>query len=234
MAGGFMDKMKDFVKGNPEQAASAIEKVEDAIDERTGGKYAEHVDKGGDALREKLGLPSEQAGPDETIPQQPAPGEPLPEPMPEPGPTPVPEPGPTPMPEPGPAPVPEPGPTPMPEPGPAPLPEPGPMSGPDAAPAPNPQPMPEDPQRPGSIDEPLTPGGSQQPGEPGGPLEEELRPGGQDSTPAGGTGAGDSGLPQGGPTQQGEEHSTTPTPGGAQPDSGGPDAEKQLPPFDRG
>src|SRR6478672_2470143 len=57
MAGGWMDKFKDYVKGNPEQAGSAIEKVEDLIDQRTGGKYADKVDQGGDVLRDKLGLP---------------------------------------------------------------------------------------------------------------------------------------------------------------------------------
>ncbi len=69
MAGGWMDKMKDYVKGNPDQAGSAIEKVEDLIDKRTGGKYADKVDQGGDVLRDKLGLPDDdpattpQAGP---------------------------------------------------------------------------------------------------------------------------------------------------------------------------
>ena len=93
MAGGFMDKMKDFVKGNPEQAASAIDKVEEMVDQRTGGKYTEHIDKGSDTLREQLGLPPEATQP---VPGKPIPGEP--QPMPEPGPTPVPEPGPTPLP----------------------------------------------------------------------------------------------------------------------------------------
>ena len=46
MAGGFMDKVKDFVKGNPEQAASALEKVEDVVDQRSGGKYSEQVASG--------------------------------------------------------------------------------------------------------------------------------------------------------------------------------------------
>ena len=36
MAGGFMEKVKDFVKGNPEQADSAIEKVEDLVDQLAG------------------------------------------------------------------------------------------------------------------------------------------------------------------------------------------------------
>lgn len=219
MADGFMDKIKDFVKGNPEQAGGAIDKVEDLVDERTGGKYSEQIDKGADTLREQLGLPPEQSIP---VPGKPAPG---PTPVPEPGPTPVPEPGPTPVPEPGPTPVPEPGPTPMPEPGPTPEPEPPVTS--DSTPAPNPAPMPDDPQQPGSIEEPMTPGGPQRPGEPGGPLDEGLRPGGGDGSSTDSSEP----LPQGGPTQQGEEQSASPAPGGEQPDTGGP--EKELPPFGR-
>ena len=46
MAGEWLDKIKDFAKGNPDQADSAIEKVEDLIDQRTGGRYADQVDKG--------------------------------------------------------------------------------------------------------------------------------------------------------------------------------------------
>ena len=65
MAGGWLDKIKDYVKGNPQQADSAIEKVEDVIDQRTGGKYSEQVDKGGDVLRDQLGLPNEPPAPAE-------------------------------------------------------------------------------------------------------------------------------------------------------------------------
>ena len=197
VADGFMDKIKDFVKGNPEQAGGAIDKVEDLVDERTGGKYSEQIDKGADTLRDQLGLPPEQSIP---VPGKPAPG---------------------------PTPVPEPGPTPVPEPGPTPMPEPGPTTTSDSTPAPNPEPMPDDPQQPGSIEEPMTPGGPQRPGEPGGPLEEGLRPEGGD----GSTSDSPDPLPQGGPTQQGEEQSASPAPGGEQPDTGGP--EKELPPFGR-
>jgi hypothetical protein len=77
MAGGFMDKVKDFVKGNPEQASGAIEKVEDLIDQRTGGKHSEHVDKGGDVLREKLGLPPEERAATQPDATQPAGTEPV-------------------------------------------------------------------------------------------------------------------------------------------------------------
>jgi hypothetical protein len=98
MAGSWMDKIKDFAKGNPQQADTAIEKVEDLIDKRTGGKYEGQVDKGGDALRDQLGLPDS---------------------TPEPAPAPAPEPTPTPEPEPAPAPAPEPPTTPAPNPSPS-------------------------------------------------------------------------------------------------------------------
>src|SRR4026208_1336818 len=63
MAQGWLDKVKDLVKGNPQQADSAIEKVEHVIDERTGGKYADRIAKGSDALKDQLGLPSEEPAP---------------------------------------------------------------------------------------------------------------------------------------------------------------------------
>ncbi|MDV3222508.1 antitoxin, partial [Intrasporangium sp.] len=56
---GWIDKAKDFIKGHPEQARDALEKAEDLVNERTGGKYAEQVDRGSDALGEQLGLPPE-------------------------------------------------------------------------------------------------------------------------------------------------------------------------------
>lgn len=81
---GWIDKAKDFIKGHPEQAKDALQKAEDLINERTGGKYAEHVDQGSDAIGEHLGLPpdAEDAAP---VP------EPVPAPVPEPEPAPVPE-----------------------------------------------------------------------------------------------------------------------------------------------
>lgn len=87
----------------------------------------------------------------------------------------------------------------------------------DPVPAPNPEPATGDPQQPGSYRDPLTPGVPQQAGEPGGPLDPARRP--EDGgAPQGGHGEP---LTEGGPTQQGEEHHTG-TPGGDQPDTGGP------------
>ena len=101
MAQGWLDKVKDIVKGNPQHADSAIEKVEDVIDKQTVVKYSDQIDKGSDSLKDQLGLPGEQPEPVPAEPA-PAPAEPAPAPA-EPAPTePAPtEPAPT---EPAPAP----------------------------------------------------------------------------------------------------------------------------------
>src|SRR6476620_1972462 len=177
MAGGWLDTIKDYVKGNPEQAGSAIEKVEDLIDQRTGGKYADKVDQGGDVLRDKLGLPPQDVQHDAPTGTPPGPGpveqsgqapsvdapagspvehEPTSTPtgqvseeqvMPAP---PTPETTPNTTPEPGPSPVPEPGPSPVPEPAPSPLPEPSPSPIPE--PGPEPAPSPDGPSSSGDRD----------------------------------------------------------------------------------
>ena len=52
---GFMDKVKGMLSGHRDQAEQGIEKGGDMIDDRTGGKYADQVDKGQDAARDALG-----------------------------------------------------------------------------------------------------------------------------------------------------------------------------------
>ena len=89
----WMDKAKDFIKGNPDKARDALEKAEDVVNERTGGKYAEHVDKGSDMVAERLGLP-----PDSEAATAPEPGPsagPAPVPSESPAPTGTPMPTPT-------------------------------------------------------------------------------------------------------------------------------------------
>lgn len=98
----WIQKAKDFVKGHPEQAKQGLDKVEDLLNERTGGKYAGQIDQGADKLEQSLGLPPDEQA---SVPLAPTPA---PEPGPTPAPTPAPQPGPTP--EPGPAPTPSPGP----------------------------------------------------------------------------------------------------------------------------
>jgi hypothetical protein len=51
---GFMDKVKGMLSGHRDQAEQGIEKGGGMIDDRTGGKYADQVDKGQDAARDAL------------------------------------------------------------------------------------------------------------------------------------------------------------------------------------
>jgi hypothetical protein len=73
----FFDKVKDFVKGHPEQADQGLDKAGELLDERTGGKYSEHIAKGDDMVREKIGIPDNEATvpvPDTTPEPSPTPG----------------------------------------------------------------------------------------------------------------------------------------------------------------
>lgn len=53
--GGLGDKAKQFAEDNPDKVDQGIDKAGDAVDDRTGGKHAEQVDKGQDAARNKFG-----------------------------------------------------------------------------------------------------------------------------------------------------------------------------------
>jgi len=55
----WIQKAKDFVKGHPDQAQQGLDKAEEMINERTGGKYADRVDQGSDRLKETLGVPAD-------------------------------------------------------------------------------------------------------------------------------------------------------------------------------
>ncbi|MDL4818094.1 antitoxin [Actinomadura opuntiae] len=41
----FMDKVKEMLGQHPDQAKSGVEKAGDMFDQKTGGKYADKVDK---------------------------------------------------------------------------------------------------------------------------------------------------------------------------------------------
>lgn len=71
--GEIADKASEYARNNPDQARSAIDKIEDALESATGGKFNDAIEKGGDMLEEKLGLPnnSEQA-PEPTQPAEPS------------------------------------------------------------------------------------------------------------------------------------------------------------------
>ena len=52
---GFMDKVKGMLGGHADHAHQGIDKAGDVVDDKTGGKYAQHVDKGQDAAKDALG-----------------------------------------------------------------------------------------------------------------------------------------------------------------------------------
>jgi hypothetical protein len=51
----FLDKAKDFLNEHDEQVDQALEKVGDQVDERTGHKYSDHIDKGVDEAQKRTG-----------------------------------------------------------------------------------------------------------------------------------------------------------------------------------
>lgn len=50
---GFMDKAKDLAGQHDEKIDQGIEQGGDMVDERTGGKHAEHVDKAQDFANDR-------------------------------------------------------------------------------------------------------------------------------------------------------------------------------------
>lgn len=137
-AGRYVDKAEDAAQGyaqdNPDQARAAIDRVEDLIDERTGGKFSGMVDQAGDWVERQLNLPEE-------TPPAPAPEPGTPAPEPETAPDKAPETTPAPEPETAPetTPAPEPETAPAPEPETTPAPEPAPETAPETTPAPEPE-----------------------------------------------------------------------------------------------
>jgi MT0933-like antitoxin protein len=53
--GGFLDKAKDWVEQHDKQVDEALEKAGDVIDQRTGGKHSDQIDKAVDTAQEKTG-----------------------------------------------------------------------------------------------------------------------------------------------------------------------------------
>jgi hypothetical protein len=73
----FFDKVKDFITGHPEQADQGLDKAAEVVDERTGARYSEQIAKGDDMVRERLGIPEDEATLPEPSPDPaPAPGDP--------------------------------------------------------------------------------------------------------------------------------------------------------------
>ncbi|KNX37810.1 antitoxin [Luteipulveratus halotolerans] len=64
-----VNKAKQWASKKPDKARQAIDKVEDVVDSKTGGKYRDKVDQAGDAVGGQLGIPKEGA-PQGQAPQQ--------------------------------------------------------------------------------------------------------------------------------------------------------------------
>ena len=61
--GEYVDKANDYAQQNPDQARSFIDKIEDFVDEKTGGKYSAQIDQAGDWVEGQLGLPNNTNNP---------------------------------------------------------------------------------------------------------------------------------------------------------------------------
>ncbi|MEV7442094.1 antitoxin [Streptomyces sp. NPDC091204] len=49
-----LDKLKDLIKGHPDQARQGVDKAGDAFDSRTGNKYQSQVDTAQQKLNEQI------------------------------------------------------------------------------------------------------------------------------------------------------------------------------------
>jgi hypothetical protein len=52
--GDLTDRAKEMASQNKDEVKEGIDKAGDTIDEKTGGKHAEHVDKGQDAAKDHV------------------------------------------------------------------------------------------------------------------------------------------------------------------------------------
>lgn len=52
--GDIVNKAKDLASDHPEQVDQGIDKLGDAVDQRTGGTHASQVDQAQEAVRERL------------------------------------------------------------------------------------------------------------------------------------------------------------------------------------
>jgi hypothetical protein len=82
--GEYVDKARDAARDNPDKARSAIDKVQEAANRRTGGKFGSLIEKAGDFVEDKLGLPAEAKDEPRADPKADSSAEPKAEPTPEP------------------------------------------------------------------------------------------------------------------------------------------------------
>ena len=52
---GFLDKVKGLAGQHADKVEGAIDKVADVVDEKTGGKYADQIDKGAETAKNLVG-----------------------------------------------------------------------------------------------------------------------------------------------------------------------------------
>ncbi len=52
---GLFDKVKDLADQHADKVEGALDKVADVVDEKTGGKYGDQIDKGVDAAKGFVG-----------------------------------------------------------------------------------------------------------------------------------------------------------------------------------
>ena len=52
---GFLDKVKDLAGQHADKVEGAIDKVAEVVDDKTGGKYTDQIDKGADAAKGVVG-----------------------------------------------------------------------------------------------------------------------------------------------------------------------------------
>jgi hypothetical protein len=51
----FFDRAKDLADKHDDKVDSALDKLGDLVDERTGGKHSDHIDKAVDFIQERTG-----------------------------------------------------------------------------------------------------------------------------------------------------------------------------------
>ncbi|MFD7551931.1 antitoxin [Streptomyces sp. NPDC059578] len=61
-----MDKLKNMLKGHGDQTSKGVDKAGDYVDGKTQNKYQGQVDKGQDALKDRLGNPDQGQQPPQT------------------------------------------------------------------------------------------------------------------------------------------------------------------------
>ncbi len=65
---GLFDKARDLAHDNADKLDGVIDKAADAVDQKTGGKYSEKIDKAADAARNALDDQSADEPPRRTAP----------------------------------------------------------------------------------------------------------------------------------------------------------------------